>query len=626
MRFLAPAFLWLLPLALIPVIIHLLSRLRLKRQEFPSLLLLQAVSRERFSWVRLKEIILLVIRTLVLLLIPLGLSRPFISPRYSGWFKTEQVLVIIDDSYSLGYGERWSRVIMAAQQIIRSSLKPRLMLASKSDSIFSNPGVIGALLDTLRPSALSAPLTSVLVKAESVARARNLPVFLITDLQRGALPDSNYLLMVPNLNVIFVGSPNFDNAGINRVYRYNGRLRAEVNNYGKKTVTRTVRLILDGHLSEQTVSIQPRSSAVVEFALSLNQPGIYTGKVELSFDSLLVDNVRYFVLEVLPRITVPIFTHSEGSARYLEMALSADTQFFQPVVMDINRLRSVDLGSYRLLIVAEAERLSRAEFDRLSFYLKSNGAALFCLGDADPAAGLGRYLMVTGLGQPAGFVSPVEVDTDHPILEIFQPGDFSGVRVFNYVRIAGGKSLLRLSDGQPLIVEMPDENLIVWTFLPRPEYSDIVFKAVFAPLLHRTVAYLARTQERNEYTTGDTVVIALSTSQPVVLSTPSGERTVSPVVSQHRALVRITDTRIPGIYQLANGERRAVAVNPLPDEGDLMPLSLRFLRSNGIMVQSDWTAAGRTLTVPLLYWAALLLVLEMIILSAEFYRKIPVRR
>ena len=58
MGFSAPSLLPLTALAAIPVVIHILSRLRLKRAEFPSLLLLTTVKRERFSWLRIKELLL----------------------------------------------------------------------------------------------------------------------------------------------------------------------------------------------------------------------------------------------------------------------------------------------------------------------------------------------------------------------------------------------------------------------------------------------------------------------------------------------------------------------------------------------------------------------------------------
>ncbi|MEO0005537.1 MAG: BatA domain-containing protein, partial [candidate division WOR-3 bacterium] len=88
MRFFSPQFFWLLPLAAIPFIIHLLSRLRLRRKDFPSLLLLQTVRRERFSWLRLKEIILLVLRTLTLLLLLFALTRPYLPVRSPGFLRT----------------------------------------------------------------------------------------------------------------------------------------------------------------------------------------------------------------------------------------------------------------------------------------------------------------------------------------------------------------------------------------------------------------------------------------------------------------------------------------------------------------------------------------------------------
>ena len=55
--FLLPKLAWLSLFALAPIVIHLLNRIRLRRVDFSSLRFLRDVKRERFNWLRLKELL-----------------------------------------------------------------------------------------------------------------------------------------------------------------------------------------------------------------------------------------------------------------------------------------------------------------------------------------------------------------------------------------------------------------------------------------------------------------------------------------------------------------------------------------------------------------------------------------
>ena len=105
MGFLAPSLLPLAALAAIPIAIHILSRLRLKRADFPSLLLLTTARRERFSWLRLKELLLLIFRTLALLGLLLALGeRPDCRARR---FVQHVRAAAVAESYRVGTRTHW---------------------------------------------------------------------------------------------------------------------------------------------------------------------------------------------------------------------------------------------------------------------------------------------------------------------------------------------------------------------------------------------------------------------------------------------------------------------------------------------------------------------------------------
>lgn len=613
-----------MPLAFLPVLIHLLSRLRLRRLSFPSLLLLQTVRRERFSWLRLREIVLLILRTLALLFLLFALTRPYLLRLLPG-LKSEDLIIILDDSYSMGYGDRWHHARRAAQQFVRAATRVRLILTSQPDTVFTGIKTLRALLDTITPSHAAPALTPALVRAFTESRTGTPPLVLITDLQRSALPETGLTKPPAPLHIVHLGSPKFVNAGIGRLYLDNHFIRAEIANYSTQPITRTVRLHRNSNVEEQTVNIAPRSTVTVSFTTPGAGPGLDTGFVQITADSLPLDDTRYFAFNIPAKVPVLVVRSPAVPDRYLNLVLAADsTGPFLPTTVDRNELSRLDLRRFPLLIITDAAILQPGDWDRIDFYLTAGGAALIIAGTPLPdPSGLNRFLTVQGFNRPAGFLTVARVDTTHPILNIFHPRDFATTRFFATNRLTGGKNLVFLSSGDPLIVEIPEKNLIVWTFAPAPFATDLVFKAPFAPLFIRTLTYLVTTL-RTEYIVGDTVTLPVKSLAPVTLSTPSGNMLISPQPGQPRPKIVFTDTRNPGIYRL---DSLAFAVNPDAREGDLTPISNNLLPRTGITIQTQAVPTA-DLTALLLFLALLAFLMEMVILVSEvlFQKRSPVRR
>ena len=90
-------------MASIPIIIHLLNRLRFKRVVWAAMEFLLAAHRKNARRVKIEQIILLIIRTLILVLLALAVARPILEGVLGalGSSRVHRVLVI-DDSYSMG--------------------------------------------------------------------------------------------------------------------------------------------------------------------------------------------------------------------------------------------------------------------------------------------------------------------------------------------------------------------------------------------------------------------------------------------------------------------------------------------------------------------------------------------
>ena len=107
--FLNPGFLAALPLAAIPILIHLLSRRRLPEVPFPTIMFLRALEPREIRRIRLREILLLILRTLALIFIVCAFARPSVEPKGATTRAAAAVAVILDDSESMGAQDEQAR-------------------------------------------------------------------------------------------------------------------------------------------------------------------------------------------------------------------------------------------------------------------------------------------------------------------------------------------------------------------------------------------------------------------------------------------------------------------------------------------------------------------------------------
>jgi hypothetical protein len=124
--FVFPTLFWIgLPLVAMPAVIHFLNLRRQQRVPWAAMSFLLESQQKSKTWINLKELILLLLRTLAIALLVLLVGRPLLQ---SGWLNQwlgEPVhhIVLLDDSYSsserFGDTSAWSQSREAVQTIIR---------------------------------------------------------------------------------------------------------------------------------------------------------------------------------------------------------------------------------------------------------------------------------------------------------------------------------------------------------------------------------------------------------------------------------------------------------------------------------------------------------------------------
>src|SRR5438270_11363173 len=103
MTFTAPALLWALPLAGLPILFHLLSRRQARRLPFSDLALLRRVQARALPRTRLRQWLLLAARCLLIFSLILAYAGPVLHAGTAGGdAEGLDIAVRVDVSYSMG--------------------------------------------------------------------------------------------------------------------------------------------------------------------------------------------------------------------------------------------------------------------------------------------------------------------------------------------------------------------------------------------------------------------------------------------------------------------------------------------------------------------------------------------
>src|SRR5580704_1589388 len=122
MSFLTPLFFVGLSAIAIPIVIHLIQRERKRVVAFPSLMFIRRIPYQSVRRRRVRHWLLLLMRATAIALLVAAFARPFfrqsaIAAAASGGAR--EIVILLDQSASMGYGDHWQRAQEAARQAVR---------------------------------------------------------------------------------------------------------------------------------------------------------------------------------------------------------------------------------------------------------------------------------------------------------------------------------------------------------------------------------------------------------------------------------------------------------------------------------------------------------------------------
>lgn len=617
MTFLNALMLFGLVAVAVPLIIHLFHRRRVSIVDFSSVIFIRDHHLQRSRALRLRELLLLLLRTLIVLLLVLAFARPVVEGLagvlMGGSLAQRTVFaIVLDNSYSMGagrYGDTPFTAARAEADRILDTMRPGdeglLILTAAPPGVF--PAVPTARMETLRarlseveaserPGDVAGALRLARQKLAGTVSA-NKGIYLLSDLQRsdwGSLAESEPMAPTESPAAIYLfayEAGNVDNASIDGISVSEGLLIRNqpeqfVATYTDRTDrtgrAREIRLVMNGETRDsRQVTAVAGGTGSVQFNVVIDTSGRYSGYVELDEDDVAADNRRYFTLNVPDAFGVTAVGRTE-SRYFIEQVLKPSGGLVTPVDLrtaSADVLNS-DLYETGVLIVEGGVELTPARLSSLQRYVSSGGGVLVFLGEGlDPAGyGHGFFTGVFGCsitdrrgipGRKTSFHRLDQVDFEHPVFRFEGRSSESlstgAVRFYASYAVDAGidaRVIARFADGTPAILEGRSGSgraLLIASDV-NTEWSDLALRSAFVPFMHRGVRYLhpSVTMAEGGYLAGNPIaqpLIRFPANTDLYLEYPSGRtETVNSRIGRNGITVEVPDTGQPGVYTLRDGD------------------------------------------------------------------------
>jgi len=651
--FLAPAFLFGLGLAGLPVAIHLFNRSRLRRVPWAAMEFLERAVSVRARRLKIEEILLLALRTLAVVFIVLALARPVVT----GGGPAGEAIILLDVSASMRYGGGAGTLFDFAAARVReiyAALPPgsRVVLAAFDGKVepaaggapVESQGALAAALKDVSPRWGPTDYASALAWAARVSPSfpSGAPaVFIVSDFRRGAADQAAAAGKVPGpLYLVPVAEGDGENVGITavapagRAFTAAGTLlEARVANRTSAPRPVDIAFSVDERVSagahaQAGAMAEATATAVID---RLGEPGVHLVRARTAGDAYPGDDTYFAVVERRPlRIALRL---GAGARRFVRRALEAapDGSFDLREGPGAGGVDGFILAG-EFPAGAEAEdvwRCVRGGAFAVIFYDGSAGAAGF-LG-ASPDAGLAE---IAEAGEAAGDFACV-LAGEHPVTDFLRADSRVSVSDITEQRLArlpaeGGGAVTAAAIvaegagaryGFLVFARVGAGTAAIFNAAADRSGGDFVLSPLFVPLLFETISFAAGGAAEPAVCGRPAFLAAGAGAESVEVSGPSGPVSARLVSSPSGFGCTFTPME-PGFYRYGEA---VIAANPAPAEGQTRAADFGELERafGGEMLEAGGDfpevlaahVGGREISYMFLWSAVVMLAAEMALVS-----------
>jgi len=643
LSFLAPLFFAGLAALAIPIIVHLTHRQKANVVPFPSLMFVQKVPFKSRNRRKIRNWPLFLLRCAALALLALAFSRPFFNTSTVAaalGSASREVVILVDNSNSMSYGDRWERAQQAAREAIGDlSTSDRASLVFFSDAAqlavrsTPEPSVLLGALETLRPTNRGTRYAPAIGIARQLLAESGLPakeVVLITDYQRTGFDAEQSVQLPEGTNLIGVDVADETSANLSIATLTLQReaadagehfiVNARLVNQGDEAmegVEVTLR-IGDSDVETRAVSLEPNAATTVQFAPRPMGNEAVRGTVLAGSDALPGDNTFFFMINPGETLDVLVLENPrahESDSFFFERALSVGLRpAFRVERRSVSQFQAGDLVGIDAVLINDAPFPSGSAGDALRGYIDAGGGVIVALGElvgpGDWQSGDGAALVPTFDVNPVdrsadSGASLASFDRNHSVFEVFRTprsGDFTAASFYRYWSLQPAPDDLVLAgfdDGNAALIArgVGSGRVLVWASSMDRFWNDLATHPVFVPFVHRMTEHAAGYREAQAWhTVGGNIRLAavedLQLPDGTAVSATSPDGTTTDLVTVELATGTADPSAAPdrlaladpGFYTLSWSDddgpgRLVVAANLNRAESDLAKLDPEELAS-----------------------------------------------
>ncbi len=472
MSFLFQSLLWIgLPLVAVPLLIHLINLRRHQRVQWAAMDFLLESQKRNKNWIRLRQLLLLFLRTAAIALVVFMLAGPVLMSQWGSLLGSGQThhIVLLDDTYSMA--DRWQETSawQEAKQAVGEVLdqattspgNQKLTLLRFSQAAEASAGqelefaarpldreTLDQVNSLLEKSAVSETAVGPVEVVQAVLAmpdandGESKIVYVISDFrnrQWAGNPQAKQLLgelreQVSDLHLVQCVDETHPNLAITQLEPESGIRAAGVEtwvlltvaNYGDESaVAVPVSVSQDGHKlpAVEFDEIGPGEAVTRRFRVAFPSAGPHELQAQLPSDAVTTDDNRFFACDVPGSFPLLLIDGSPAGddGFYLRTALSpggTSKPGWSPRVEPLSFLRDHEqLKKFAAIFLLDVPRLDDAEVTALEDYVRQGGGLAIFLGPESQRTFYNERLYRDGTG-----LMPVELDVPSQLLSDSEQG------------------------------------------------------------------------------------------------------------------------------------------------------------------------------------------------------------
>jgi hypothetical protein len=599
-----PYFLIGLGAVLLPVIAHLISKKSGTKKRFAALTFLLASQGETARRSNIKDLFLLLLRSLIIVLLVIVFAKPAVfSFTRLGAHDAGSIAFIIDNSFSMGYSNNFGTAKNKAKELIESL--PDGSFATVLPLVQTGKSKLGITQDKrkmkrdLKSIELSNSYTDNERRIEEAfGLLQNTPnqrkeVLFFTDLQRNGWTNEDIhrdwltLIDVSEAEVLHNNAvTDFNIKETEELIRSD----VAVTNFQD---TESGKILASIFINDNELNgffeVEPEATQQKQFSYHKSQipAGEIISRVEITPDNLEVDNKRYFVLPREEGMRVLIVDgdpreiarlsesfYINGALETLSEVLTLNLQ-----LKDNDSFISEDLENYDLIFMANVGDITPNKSEEIKKFIKNGGTLIIFLGNRIRSNVYNKLLYDV---LPAEIGSTTEGEftlvPEKFYLELVKNKDrLKGVNVnklYNLIPTEKSHIIMSASNKFPFMIknDVAKGTVILFASTADLSWNNLSLSPLYLPIIKKLfdLPVSKKSLDRN-ISVGDELTIEIGDDlDEVTVIDPLGKK-----YNINRENTKFLNTYVPGIYKVEN-ERNTLysfAVNIDPVESNLEKIS-----------------------------------------------------